>query len=351
MAPFRRTLAAGAFGMLALLASADDCLFNATHCACSTTGNAGGTCFRHYSGPQTGAMCTAETCKAGGHVCDCLGGSLCARSTCGVWRAADTSAKPEPGSVDIPCIFDSVGKCVEKLAASLPAPEKKNKEKPAAPVEYKMVQMGAKSVRSMWNMTFEKDSGDYLTKRFADGKGKSLHGAWPRRDALKARQINMRLYRGDSDPTRMLVCAIINTWGVGNDGLGNYAVESTVTGVDGLTLSFEACDDWSAAKGAGECKAPVSGTKLHARHSGIATLSDGWCVGPLDINGDAVSVKFSGVQRLEGINFLGSDGEEEEFTFLESGEDGLTGQVDKNGLVQNGVVPEIIIKPSGIPVP
>lgn len=54
---------------------------------------------------------------------------------------------------------------------------------------------------------------------------------------------------------------------------------------------------------------------------------------------------MSGIENIEGINFLGSDGDTTEYFF---GEGGLTGTVDENGLVHGGALPEIIIKPAGI---
>lgn len=53
------------------------------------------------------------------------------------------------------------------------------------------------------------------------------------------------------------------------------------------------------------------------------------------------------MQNIKGINFLGSDGVVDEYMFA-TRDAGLAGSVDSNGLVANGVVPEIIIKPAGI---
>lgn len=81
----------------------------------------------------------------------------------------------------------------------------------------------------------------------------------------------------------------------------------------------------------------------------MVTHSDGWCVGPLRYNGNAISIAFESVQNFEGINFLGSDSEATEFLFADP-ETGMSGSVDSTGLVQqDGTVPEIIIKPYGIP--
>lgn len=78
----------------------------------------------------------------------------------------------------------------------------------------------------------------------------------------------------------------------------------------------------------------------------MVTHSDGFCVGDL-VPGEEVSIKVDGVQKIEGINFLGSDGDVDQY-FFKGGDGGLTGAVDDNGLVTNGVVPEIIINPGGI---
>lgn len=126
-------------------------------------------------------------------------------------------------------------------------------------------------------------------------------------------------------------------------------MKSTIKSLSGEKLSWLQCDDWSGARNRGECKTPYSGTSLTASHYGLVTHSDGWCVGPLRYNGNAISIAFESVQNFEGINFLGSDSEATEFLFADP-ESGMSGPVDATGLVQqDGTVPEIIIKPYGIP--
>lgn len=91
----------------------------------------------------------------------------------------------------------------------------------------------------------------------------------------------------------------------------------------------------------------MSGNVLNANFYGLITHSDGFCVGPLTMDGNAISIKTTNVQKIEGINFLGSDAKATQYSFA-GGEGGLTGSVDGNGLVSNGALPEIIINPAGI---
>lgn len=136
--------------------------------------------------------------------------------------------------------------------------------------------------------------------------------------------------------------------GGNNDGLGNYKIKTTVSSPENEKLSWLQCDDWSGTRGKGECSAPYSGTNLKDSHRGIVTHSDGWCVGPLQDNGNTISIVFDEIDNFEGINFLDSDGEVGEFMFEDS-EHGLSGAIGTNGLATGGAIPEILIRPYGIP--
>jgi hypothetical protein len=271
-------------------------------------------------------------------MCDCLGKSICKINTCGLWRAIDQSAAaPLAGTTNVACTFENSGKCQEKIDM---------------PVEYKMVQLGStKRAEQMFNMTWQKDKGDFITNRFASGRGAGMHGVWPDKEKLKPRQLNIHLYQGDADPSSKFVCAIINAYDIPEDGLGIYGVDSEITSLNGEAIRFMQCDDWSGGSQSGECLSNSPGTALTAHHRGLAVFSDGWCVGPLHSNGNAISVKFSKISLMRGINFLGSDGAVTEYSFFGSTVAGLTGDIDSNGLVTNGAVPEIIINLAGIEVP
>lgn len=286
---------------------------------------------------------------------------------------------PAPGSTDVPCVHDSQHVCLKKIEAvaepapaeapttpapSTPAPTVTEApaevvttaapvvETPteavttAAPVveppkEYKMVQFGPKSGNQLFNMSWSEDTGNAIAQTWAAGK--SMHDRWPQPELLRKRQLNLRLYHSP-DKSSYMVCMIMNNYGGENDGLKNYYAEFEISALNGQTIGFAACDDM------GECKKPRTGTTLSAIHGGVVTHSDGFCVSPLQWNGNAISIKAKNIQNLEGINFQGSDGSMSEYTFYDGAPYGLTGDVSENGLVTNGEIPEIIINPAGIEV-
>jgi hypothetical protein len=323
-------------------AAARECLYNETHCACTAAKSKNaGVCLRHVSGPEKNAICNGDSCRSDCFKCDCLGTDVCEMKSCGSWKATDLSRRRlRVGASNVPCKFEMTDPCISKIG------------KLSAPVEeavvkvYKMVQLGSKKNGILFNMTYQTDRQNGMVKKFQNGGGASLHDSWPDKASLKLRQLNIRLYQSE-DATEKFVCTIIGSWGGDNDGLGNYKVHSTITGRNGQPLRFMQCDDWSGKSGTGECAAPFSGTTLTANHNGMVTHTDGWCAGPLTGNGDSIGIKFDGVENIEGVNFLGGDGEASEFTFIDSNV-GLIGEVDNNGLVHGGSVPQIIIKPFGI---
>jgi hypothetical protein len=321
---------------------ADNCVYTATKCTCATNKGAG-TCFHHISGPEASGLCTADFCDAGGFVCDCNGKSMCKINPCGSWKPSDLVAPiPPAGTTNVACTFTNGNKCLERIG-----------DAPLTAREYKMVQLGTpKSPANMFNMTWQTDVDDFLTTTFADGAGTGVNNKWPSKETLKHRQINVRFYQGDSRPdTNKFVCAIINDW-ENDDGLGNYQVDSEIWSLTGDTIQFKQCDDWSPANaeaGSGECQGPLSATTLYAHHSGLVTNSDGWCAGPLR-SGNVLSIKFSNLEKIEGINFQGSDGAVTEYKFAQSIA-GLTGTVDSDGLVTRGAIPDIFISMDGIEVP
>jgi hypothetical protein len=330
------------FSPSSVRAASRACVYNATHCACVATKNENaGVCLRHISGAGNAARCIGDSCSKNGFKCDCLGTDLCEMKSCGSWKAIG-SGTTALGAKNVPCKLAKSGSCLTKIG---PLPAKVAE----APKEYKMVQLGPRIKALLFNMTYQTDKNDAMVKAFKNGDGVSMHDTWPDKDSLKQRQLNIRLYQSQDSSTRF-VCTIINSWGGENDGLGNYRVTSTITGRNQQTLNFMQCDDWTGSTRSGECNAPYSGTELTANHVGMVIHTDGWCVGPLEANGNTIGIKFDGVENMNGLNFLGSDGEASEYSFLDSTV-GLTGTVDGNGLVHNGSVPLILIKPSGIEIP
>lgn len=156
------------------IVTAQECLWNTTHCSC-TTGTSAGACLRNIAGVNP-AQCNVEQCKAGGYKCDCLGKDLCQVDKCNAWKTMDDSV-PTIGAKNVPCKIVSDGNCLTKL------------EKP---VMYKMVQLGAQTEATMFNMTWQKDTDDYITSLYKAGV--STHDMWPAKDSIILRQLNFRLY-------------------------------------------------------------------------------------------------------------------------------------------------------------
>jgi hypothetical protein len=385
--------------------SAPACVFTSTHCVCSPK-TAGGTCFRHRTGPQTNGRCTVEACSAGGYKCDCLGKDFCEIKACGTWKASPAHAAGGFGPGDVPCVFSDESTCMAKVDRALtPATAPPTPHTTALPTTrstthpttrptthpttyptthptthpttqattyhtthptthptthqtthpttqrvhtYKQVQLGAKSASNMFNLTYQVDENDEMVASFDRGAGRAMNNRWPDSASLKPRQLNVRLYKSASGENRF-ACTVINTYGIADDGLGNYMVDTTIRSLNGNVLRFVQCDDWTAPAGPGECNLPLSGPTLTASHRGLPTSTDGWCVSLPD-DGSGISIKYTGIMKLNGINFLGSDGARTEYPFQGS-QDGLTGLVDSDGLVTGGEVPEIIVNPAGIAVP
>lgn len=209
------------------------------------------------------------------------------------------------------------------------------------PVEYKMVRIGNDTANylggNMFNMTAMSDDGDLITSTYR------MSDRWDNRKLLRFRHITMRLYRSPSSGEHLL-CAVYNTYGHPHDGLGVMSVNVTVKGLDGQALRWVACDDRY------ECQGEASET-LCASHKTSFPHSDGWCIAPIEADGRAVSVKFTNVNRFEGVSFQFSDAEEDEHLFIEGKENGFKGEVDFNGVVTDGEVPEITFNLSGMEVP
>lgn len=210
------------------------------------------------------------------------------------------------------------------------APPKEEKQ------EFRMVQFGSGSPSSMFNMSAFKDEGGVIPG------SENMHGKWSSAQRLQQRFITMRLYGQGQE--NMMLCGIYNTYGVSDDKLGNMKVSATVSGSSGQTLQWAACDD------VGECKGK-SGNSLKAKHTMVSYLTDGWCVKPVEWNGNVVRVQFSDMEGVRGINFQSTAGVNKEYLFKDGKDNGMTGTVDKNGLVRGGMAPDIQMNLKGIDVP
>lgn len=166
-----------------------------------------------------------------------------------------------------------------------------------------------------------------------------MHGKWDHALRLHSRWITLRMYNEKGADGKVL-CGIYNTYGISDDGLGNMKVSVEINAVGG-TVEFIACDD------VGECKGS-KGKSLTGRHTLVSSLSDGWCIRPLESNGNAVSVKFSNVDGIKGVMLQSPAGQEKMFKFGEGA--GMLGQMNSNGLVFNGTTPEIMFNLDGIMV-
>eukprot|EP00177_Eucheuma_denticulatum_P004446 GFKZ01008076.1.p1 GENE.GFKZ01008076.1~~GFKZ01008076.1.p1 ORF type:complete len:479 (-),score=47.46 GFKZ01008076.1:964-2400(-) len=165
-----------------------------------------------------------------------------------------------------------------------------------------------------------------------------MHGKWTYPKRLHRRFINLRMYE-EAGIKNKILCGIYNTYGVADDGLGAMRAVVTISGASGQTLEWVACDD------RGECDGK-RGTVLTASHVMLSWLTDGWCVKPLEWNGNVVKVRFSGVNGLRGVVMQSTAGAEEIFRFGEG--HGMTGSVDKDGLVRGGTTPEIVFDLKGM---
>lgn len=224
--------------------------------------------------------------------------------------------------------------CVQKLNGTCLS-------KVEIPDEYKMVQFGAASARNvngnMFNMSMVPDVEDTITKRY------TMSDKWDHHETLKYRHVTMRYYKGTIGD--VMICGIYNTFGLPNDGLGQMRISVEIKSIGGNELQWVACDDRT------ECEGSPAST-LKATHKLIFTHSDGWCVKPVDEE-DGISVKFSGIEGFEGITFQLSDGVDESYYFDSEASQalGMSGDVDGNGLVRAGEMPEIIFNLNGILVP
>lgn len=192
----------------------------------------------------------------------------------------------------------------------------------------------------MFNMSFFTDHNDFIVNKF------NMHALWNNSELLRQRFITLRLYRSSRGNAKM-ICAIFNTYDVKDDRLGNMLVMTNVTAASGQPLRWAACDDPQ------ECNLHTSSSVLTARHSLFSSLTDGWCIKPLEENGHEINVKFYSVHGMKGLVLQAVDriGKDRAFLFTDTVRMGMPGTIGKNGLVRGGEFPEIKFNLRGIEVP
>lgn len=252
------------------------------------------------------------------YACDRDGSSLCKIDSCAQWHAKDGATPTLEKETNVPCFKNENSQCVSKIDQ---------------PTGNKTVQFGPVTVGNtagtMFNMGRFIDSGDRITTNFR------MNDLWKHPTSLLFRHIHLRLYESESSGEEM-ICTVYHRYGDANDGLGNMRVNVIVKGVDGQQLKWVACDDTM------ECPGGPS-TMLKATHRMIGTHTDGWCVRAL--GSGRISIKYTDVQRFEGITFQLADGPEPSYFFFNGASIGMLGDVDEHGLVTNGDVPEILLNP------
>lgn len=201
-----------------------------------------------------------------------------------------------------------------------------------------MVQFGGASDATMFNMSAFTDTGDFITSTF------NMRDAWPRTDLLEHRMYTVMLYVNEAGDTHFL-CVIINIYGAGDDNRGVQETDVTVTGVDGQTLNYVACDDVP------DC--PVTtGVSISTFFGNAGHQTDGFCVAPIAYDGNSVTISLTNIEIAKGIRFLSPGGVvEKEYLFADGPGNGLTGNVNANGIVRDGTIPTITFNLNGILVP
>lgn len=316
------------FTQTLLINGQSSCIFNSTHCSCNDVQHSG-ICLRNIGSN----ICQAAACTAG-YACDCSGTNICSVSSCGGWTPSDS--RPISSLTigeTVTCMEVTDITCVAKLV------EVTLSEQVPEPTEYRMVQYGAASLTTMFNMTTFQDTDDTIANN------PDMHSKWRNPEQLRSRYITIRRYVLNNGTD--LLCGIHGAYGQGvvDDGLGLQSARVIVKGVNNQALEWAACD------GAGECGLTSDGNDLEGNFEHDAIFSDGWCIKPLEQNGNAISIVIDQINNMKGIVFQSPGGFEKIYHFAIDAAFGLTGTVDSNGLVTNGAHPEIIFDLSGIAVP
>eukprot|EP00177_Eucheuma_denticulatum_P004635 GFKZ01008436.1.p1 GENE.GFKZ01008436.1~~GFKZ01008436.1.p1 ORF type:complete len:202 (+),score=22.37 GFKZ01008436.1:929-1534(+) len=201
-----------------------------------------------------------------------------------------------------------------------------------------MVQFGAASDASMFNMTAFTDVGDFITTTF------DMRNKWPQKTRLEHRWHTVMLYQNAAG-TELFVCYIMNTYDAGDDFLGTMRADVTITGIDGQTMFWAACDDINDS-----CQDP-SGNVITSSFGNAGYVTDGFCVKPVDFTGNAFTIQLTEVRSVRGIRFINPAGTVKEFLWSDGATNGMTGSVDGDGLVTLGTTPAITFNLAGLLVP
>lgn len=114
---------------------------------------------------------------------------MCEIDTCSTWRPSTPEADAaQVGAKNVPCKLVSTASCLTKLET-----------------ENKIVALGPKSDGNMFDMTWQTDKDDYLTKLYQKRTRRSAHDRWDQHEKLILRHLNFRLYKSD-DQSKMFVC-------------------------------------------------------------------------------------------------------------------------------------------------
>lgn len=316
---------------------------NLANSACSKT-EFPGTCLRLESGSWSDGLCRTEKCAPDAYECNCNGKSLCKMELCGAWRPKDAVVRPTIGETNVPCRREEGSSvCLSPVQGGAESSTK----------DTRIVQIGEKSPTTLFNLEPFVDIGDKMKKMWANRT--TVHDAWDYRDLLVPRQLNIRLYENEAK-TELSVCMTVNTYNYRPKLYEDkwYTVTSEIVGLQGQMLRFTQCDDYErrGRRIISECaNVETESSELVSKIRGLEYHTDGWCVGPLRKNGEAIRISLTGVNWLYGINFQNPDGSKHEFLFTKDMQNGLTGKIRKqSGMVARGRIPDIIVNPSGIPV-
>ncbi|CAN8064264.1 unnamed protein product [Agarophyton chilense] len=320
------------FSVLCIVVTAQSpapCLYNSTHCACIQVPTPG-KCLRTVSD----GTCSVEQCNEAGMTCDCNGSNLCTIETCSHSTAANGSLPSalELGAT-VSCVMSQNNiQCVKKSGEIPP------ENLPQEPQEFRQLQFGPASVQHMYNISAFVDTDSVISPEW---ETISMHSRWPNYLRLRNRFIHLRVYENVGG-TETFLCAIYNGYHLASDGLGNGRTDVEIEGLNGQQLSWRACDD------VGECVGGP-GSTLTASHGYVDNLSDGWCVTPLERNGNAIRVTFTEVTGMYGIEIQTPDSQFE-YLWSDPPQYGMTGAIDSNGFSVGGSA-SFTINLDGIPVP
>lgn len=195
-----------------------------------------------------------------------------------------------------------------------------------------MVQWGdTPDLENTFDMGQFVDDGNWLRDSPSD------NGLW-RHGNTQRRYITFRIYDSDplpGAPLKRMICAIYNPNLGTTDGQMRIKASVTVTGLSAQSLEWVFCDDDN------EC-AGTSGNVLSGSHDTTSDLSDGFCVGDFNENGDIINFKFAGIEGLKGFVFEDPTGIVKQYNFGMTPTNGLNALfIDTDGVAVIGSSPDI----------